>query len=358
MSAKTNQTQTTQKKGPRFNPFTVDKFNIEKFSLTELESNARSKAQLIAYPRYGEGMAVFQTPEFTISQYGIVPIGDYAKEDKDRTTLKLPLDPEQEACMQLQTNIFEPLDNHMEDPATQKEIFKAPNLEKVRKTFKYKSIIREPQETESIDDPKEQSDKPKRQKCKFWKAKLDTDFETGRLRTSVFVRDPENPDAKPELKKVETVTDLERYMPWGSKVRFIVMMNKLWAEKNPKGTEKNRQYGISFKVLSIETTPRETGGGSLRDLVQQYAFRDEDNEETPNVEEKVTNEDNEEDNQDEDGDGDDDDDGGDDDGGDDDGDDDGDDEPEPEPPKKQPAKPAPAAAKPPAKPVAGKTGKK
>ena len=177
MSTKTNQTN-PQKKGAKFNPFTVENFNIENFSLTELEANARSKAQLIAYPRYKEGMSVFQTPEFVISQYGIVPLGDYAKTDAERTTLKICLDPEQKECMQLQEQVFEPIDSRMEDAETHKELFKAPNLEKVRKTFKYKSIVREPQESETLEDPKDTSDKPKRAKCKFWKAKLDTDFET------------------------------------------------------------------------------------------------------------------------------------------------------------------------------------
>ena len=348
----TKQIQPTQKKGAKFNPFTVDKFNIEHFSLTELQSNERSKAQLIAYPRYKEGMSVFQTPEFVLSQYGIVPIGDYAKTDAERTTLKIPLDPEQKECMDLQNNVFEPIDTHMEEPETTKELFKAPNLEKVRKTFKYKSIVREPQESDAIEDPKEKSDKPKRPKCKFWKARLDTDFDTGRIITSVFVKDPSNPTAKPTLQKVDTVTDLEKYMPWGSTVRFIVMMNKLWAEKNPKGDVKTRQYGLSFKILSIETTPRE-GGGSLRDVVQQYAFRDNDDDETETVETKPADDQTEEGDDDNGQEGKDDENGDDNDGGDDDGSDDNGDEdetPAPEPPKKQaPKQPAKQLAKPPAK---------
>lgn len=343
MSTKFN--QTTQKKGTKFNPFTVDKFNIKNFSLTDLQSNERSKAQLIAYPRYNEGMAVFQTPEFTISQYGIPPIGDYAKTDSERTTLKLCLDPEQEECVQLQSQVFEPIDKHMKDVATQKELFKAPNLEKVRKSFMYKTIVREPQESEAIEEPKESPDKPKRPKCNFWKAKLDTDFETGRIITSVFVRDPSNPEAKPTLQKVDSVTELEKVMPWGSKVRFIVMMNKLWAEKNPKGDSKTRSYGLAFKILSIETTPRE-GGGSLREVVQQYAFRDNEEEETANEEEKPTDDDaqdgNEDGNEADDADADADADAN---ADDDDDDDAGDAEPEPEPepePVKKPATKQPA----------------
>lgn len=341
--------QPTQKKGAKFNPFTVDKFNINNFSLTPLEANERSKAQLIAYPRYRDGMAVFQTPEFTISQYGIPPLGDFAKTDADRTTLKLCLDPEQKECVQMQTQFFEQVDQYMEDPANQKELFSAPPHAKLIKSFKYKSIIREPQESDTLEDSKEASDKPKKPKCKFWKAKLDTNFETGCLQTSVFVKDPNNPDAKPTLQKVDSVTELEKYMPWGSKVRFIVMMNKLWAEKNPKGDSKSRMYGLSFKVLSIETTPRE-GGGSLREVVQQYSFRD-DEEETVNEEDKPTDDAEGGDNNGDDDDGGDDD-GGDDDGGDDDGgDDDGgdDEEPEPEPPKAPAKQQQKAPVKPPAK---------
>ena len=103
------------------------------FKVDELQlNNERSKSQMIAYLRYGNGSVVFQTPEFEISQYGIPPLGDYAKTDDQRQTLKLPLDPEQEACKLLES-MFSQIDKHM--TKEQKEIFKEIQTQKPKWKF-------------------------------------------------------------------------------------------------------------------------------------------------------------------------------------------------------------------------------
>ena len=262
----------------KFVPFLTENFNIKNFSLTDLEiHNERNKSHMISYPRNNESTFVFQTPEFSISQYGIPPLGEYAKTDAQRTTLKLPLDPEQLGCMQMES-MFSQIDTYMR--ANQKKIFtgSVANMK-----FSYKSIVREPKKDILIPDPKAkkgsqpESSTPKKPKCKFWKAKLDLTYPEGKIQTILFVRDPANPEEKPKRVTVETASELEQYMPWGSKVRMIVMMNKIWAEKNPKDEEVPQKFGLSFKVLSIETTPREKSV-SYRDDIANYAFIDNEEE--------------------------------------------------------------------------------
>jgi hypothetical protein len=155
--------------------------------------------------------------------------------------------------------------------------------------FSYKSIVREPKKDILIPDPKSakkgqsQQDKsaPIKPKYKFWKAKLDLTYPEGKIQTILFVRDGTKPDDKPKRVNVDTVTELEQYIPWGSKVRMIIMMNKMWAEKNPKDEEIPQKFGLAFKVLSIETTPREKSG-SYRDAIANYAFIDDGEEENDN----------------------------------------------------------------------------
>ena len=82
VSQKSSTAKPTQKK--TFKTFLAEDFNIKHFSLTEIEvANERSKSQMIAYPRYQEATVRFQTPEFVLTQYGLAPIGEYAKSDDD-----------------------------------------------------------------------------------------------------------------------------------------------------------------------------------------------------------------------------------------------------------------------------------
>lgn len=281
-STSTKQTQFTKSAPKKVTPktFLAEDFHIKNFGVTEAEVNERSKSQLLAYPRYNDATVRFQTSEFTISQYGLAPIGEYAKSDDDyqRKQLKLVLDPNQQGCVEL-NNMFTSIDKYMVD--NQKKIFSG-KFSKLK--YVYKSIVREPQTHDELiddeEDTKKTTDKEKKEKKEkynFWKAKLDTDFDTGKILTSVFVRDPENLDAKPKRVPVETPTQLEQFFRWGCKVRMIVMMNKMWADKQPKEQGVDRKYGIGFKVMSLEITPSERQG-SFRTEVQNYAFIDKNGE--------------------------------------------------------------------------------
>ena len=127
--------------------------------------------------------------------------------------------------------------------------------------------------------------KEKKEKYNFWKAKLDTDYDSGKILTSVFIRDAENPTAKPKRVPVDTPTQLEQFLKWGSKVRMIVMMNKAWAEKQPKEQGMDRKYGFGFKIMSLEITPSNQQS-SFRTEVQNYAFIDKEDGETNQAEER------------------------------------------------------------------------
>jgi hypothetical protein len=266
----TCKTQSNQRK---YSPLLLQNFDANKFHLEELQTtNERSESQMISYPRYDKSNFVFQTPEFKITQYGIPPLGKYAKDDSSRTTLKLPLD-DQPGCIQL-INMFQKLDAKM--PQMRNEIFK--KVPKIAPTMEYKSIIREPRTDNDLieEEPTTPAKTTKIEKCNFWKAKLDLDYNRGNIiRCPVFVKDPDNSSAKPEKAKVENATQLSEYLNLFSTVRMIVMVNKMWAEKSPKEQGMKRKYGLAFKIMSMEVTPRPKTGGSLHDAFESYAFVDE-----------------------------------------------------------------------------------
>lgn len=270
-------------------PFLLKNFNINTFSLTDLEiDNERSKAQMICYPRINNATCVFQTEEINMTQYGIPPLGDFAKTDAQRTTLKFPFDPKQPTC-EVMKNSFDRIDAYMEKNVD--VIFLPINqLQKNPLKFDYVPIVREPSDDADkliIAKPGAQPAAEKKEKFKFWKAKLDLDFATGRVLTKVYVKDPTNPTAKPELVKVDSPTDLENYLNWNSKIKMIVMMNKMWADKMPKEKGKDRKYGLGFKILQMEITPREKNN-SFKDEISNYAFIVSDNDEPEQQSELIT----------------------------------------------------------------------
>jgi len=116
---------------------------------------------------------------------------------------------------------------------------------------------------------------------KSWRAKWDYSFPDNLVETKVFIK---NPTAEPENRltpvPVRTVTDIHQHCPWGSRVRLIVAMSKVWAAKQKRDVKKDkfRDYGITLKIIQMEVTPRESQ--NIRQLFSHYAFLDGSEETT------------------------------------------------------------------------------
>ena len=285
-------TNTTSNKKTPVKPLLCENFVCQQLKFSELEMDSeRSKAQGIAFPNYGDNnnKLIFQTPEFTITQYGIPQLGDYYKDDKSRSFFKFPFDPSQPGCLELE-KMFTEIDQYM--VKNQSTI-----LGRYSKLYKYKPIIKEPMVEEEIDDdvveekkPKNSKTTEKKERFKYWRAKMDLSYPDCEVLTKVYIKGEASPVT------VRSATDMTKYVPWGSTVRCIVMMNKLWAEKTKKSPDvKFREYGLVFKVMQVETTPRDNGG-NVREAFSQYAFCDNSTEESDDEQEKDKQEKTDEDN--------------------------------------------------------------
>jgi len=235
-----SQNASTNQKKSQIAPIMCNQFEISKYSYSELEKdNERNTAQMISYPRYdhpkvGEFSFIFQTPEIEITSYGL-PRKDekWYKEDHQRSFLKVPLDDSQESCVQLR-KMLEQIDNYTD--SNRKEILGKYSSSKLN--FRYQPIVREPQTTDDLelieDDEgkKEASAKPRPKYCKF---RFDTEYPSRNIRTAFYVKNTDPKASKKiEQKSLKTATELEDYLTWGSKVRMIVMANKLWAAKKQR----------------------------------------------------------------------------------------------------------------------------
>jgi hypothetical protein len=271
------QTKSTGTGGGTSGVVECGKVNAKNLTFTDLDTkNARSAAQSIAYPNYEyipnvKKNFIFKTDIIQISQYGIPMMNDKTKEwiksDKDREYFRLGHDKTQASC----NSLFKMLKDIDARVLELMPVIFGANANK----YKYIPLVKEASESEEEEVPeKGDSIKPKVDKMNFCKVKLDTDYnDDRRITTAIFVTE----NGKPVLQEnVNTVSDVAEHLTWNSSARFVIMMNKLWAEKVPKkGKGQPKEFGISMKCLQLEVTDKSAKSGSVKAQFQKsFAFGD------------------------------------------------------------------------------------
>ena len=238
-------------------PVKYNNLDISKISVAKLEDNDRVQSQKLSYVRYVDGdksgQFMLQTPEIVLTTYGIPKHHDkwYPTDDK-RSFIKVPLDDSNESLKLLKQKLME-IDGLYGSEQYRKQIFG----DKFADKYEYISIVREPQEAE---EDEESSNKKKDDKKKldipkplYFKVKLDTEWQTNKILTKVFVKTPEG---RQEVNndQLTCVDDLHQLVNYRSSIRMIIMFNKFYAMKNAPGGSK-KKYGFTIKVRQIETQP-------------------------------------------------------------------------------------------------------
>ena len=288
--AKSNSTKVSNasntKGGKRLMIDDVD-FKITNWSHTEIDfENDMNKNgnQFSCFGRYNYGkesspvqnQLVFKTGPLKLVTYGIPPLGNFAKTDKDRSHIKIPYDTSQESFVNL-FKMFEALDSWA---IKNKDKFFTGKLGKFSKLYDYTPIVRKPQEVIAIDDD-DNADSTKQtsnssERPMYAKIKISTDWKTGEVDTTVFLRE----DGVPIKQEVKTITDIASLVTWQSTIQMICSCTKLWFGKSADKTGR-RQYGIGFKILQCEVIEKLSGGPKTKSDFTTYAFDD-----TMKIEEK------------------------------------------------------------------------
>lgn len=263
----------------------VNEFNVKNYSYSDMEvSNSRSNSQMISYPRYNYGSNssnfVYKTDWIKITQYGFPKLGEYYKDDTKRTFLKIPFDPEQQSCVDLKNMLLE-IDEY--NLTHKKEIFKnfseesGMSLKKVENLYDYQPLVRK----SMLDDDDEESDNKKPKRFEYCKAALKVNYNTKDIETVVYVLNKDKNVPKNERKRklnAKTVTELEdEGVKWNAKIRFVIMLNKLWASKSRDPKTKKRTFGVTMKVLQMIAIPQKSNE-SIKDQFSQYCAFSEESE--------------------------------------------------------------------------------
>ena len=240
----------------------IDNFDVNKLTFGEL---FLSHSQMIAFPKYENDCVILQIPKFKITQYGIPYLGKYISSDSQRSFIKNPLDPKQENCLKIE-NILNKIDKFIID--NQQKI-----LGNNYKQFRYISILKNPIELEEFPTNNKLEKNKKFEKFRFWNSQFALTYPEGLIETSIFITDPLNPLNLPIKENIKTVTEICQYLTFGSEIRMIIMMKKLWASTQKNPLTKLKDFGIKFKILQLEITPK-IMPVSIKEKFSKYAFID------------------------------------------------------------------------------------
>lgn len=302
--------QQQQQQRPLHKPILLKDFNIEQFDSGEFMTDndkIKSTTHDISFPKYNGKPFVFQVPFFKLTSYGFPPVSTPDKKltfqvpPDARYGMKLPLDSEQESCVILR-GMYEQIDRFMRDnmhliiPESKRR------QKKKKVNYIYKPIIRPPggnnggndddSDSETEHSKPTQSAKKEYPKYDFWRAKLDTEYDPDPnnvkpIKTMIYKKDSKTSPEKERINP-EKPEDLLEFIRWGSELRLIVMLSKMWADKNAKITPGSgdlyREYGLSFKILGIEVVPNKGGSSNIYELV---AFQDDEDSNYQNQDDAV-----------------------------------------------------------------------
>ena len=203
-----------------------------------LEDNKLNTSQKLAMMRYDTGMCQFQTPLINLFTYGVPQEGQYYTTDKARAFVKIPEDVNDPNSV-LFFNKLSEFDTKLQSQEVKTKLFG-----KAVASYSYQPIVRTPEQPEDDDvsDKKKKGPQPR-----YIKIKIDTDWETGKIKTKCFQKDAAG--KRIPVPDVNAVDDFAKLIRWKSQFVGVILMNKLYASKNKVGDSK--KYGVTFKFSNV-----------------------------------------------------------------------------------------------------------
>ena len=255
--------------------------DVTRMSSTEIQDNDRSKGQRIAYLNYKDEKhgidqpLIIQAPWIRIENYGVPKMGEYFKSDSDRAFVKIPLNdtiPESAEFIKMLMKLD--------------ELFSSKDFclhlfgKKYDKYINgYVPIYRKPvvnDDEDNDDDSKKKLSKSTIPKYPYMKAKIDTDYNTGEVKTKLYRSEMiDNKRIRTELQDIKTIDDFAREVCWNSNIRIIMRFVKIWAQPL---TKKDPTWGVTFKIIKAEVEPPNKGNSLYKDYMNSDAFLDSDEE--------------------------------------------------------------------------------
>jgi len=248
---------------------TLEKFDPKRLSVTEFQTNERSKGQQNAYLRYhhptlGEDSTLLlQTDWITLESGGVPkPNPDYYANDKARAFMRLPVEEGSVLFTKMQ---------HLDKMFTS-DSFKTEKFGSKGKKYSMFPIVKIPEQ----DEDDERTPLPPSMKIKFDLHYDEEDQDACKIKTQVYLSTEKDGKRTREKKEVSSLQEMEELVRLGSKLRLIIRPVKMWA--SPK-----KEYGVIWKLIKLEVEPSSRGSALMQAFYDNDGFLDSDEEEEVEV---------------------------------------------------------------------------
>lgn len=321
-----NETTTTTEPSEATAAVKVYKYKELKFKNAKVSSLNKNGTQPMAFITYNdpllnsENKILMQSGHIKMTSGNPIPPLDkdnqnskgYYPDDSKREFLKIPLDPNQDSCIELRKHLEE-ADKWAGSEETRKKLFGS-NWKK----YVYTTCIKSPK----IDDDEDEDDDAKGKKGKKEKPKLVMakdgkeyrvrvgkdgkdyivmDFVKMKFNVCIEKKDDKNKNKKnnnnndeddennkgvrtiktkikkvlgkgnKKLMEINSIGDIAKEIKYQSEIRFIFYYGKIWANKTASTGTDVKAYGLGLKLMSIEYTP-----GKSTINTQDVEFRSDD----------------------------------------------------------------------------------
>lgn len=290
--SKLSESNHSEKGGVPPQRYRLSEVNFENVEVGEMDM---TQSQPMAHINYfnsklqSDTKLLCQTKKIKLTGHGIPQIHDeYCPDDSKREFMKIPLDPEQEACNELQAHL------EAADEFYGSEEMKVKLFGKKAKDYEYQKLKRSPQKK---DDEDESDDEDNKKKSK--KGKKDGDkkkypvYDYCKMKFNMHKPKKEKGKKSKEAtynttklvrldgtKKVETpaktITEIAEMIPFLSEVTLIFYHTRVWAMKTPLPGGSKKMYGVALKIMYILYTPAANRGVKSDDLDLLPSEEDDD----------------------------------------------------------------------------------
>lgn len=293
-------------------PFKTSKFDIKHFSVSDFvfpkkgkgQKDEKPSKQFNAFPRYKGNNCHLKTGDIKLTQYGFKKLDEqYITDDSKRNFLRVPLDPEQENCVNLRT-MCEAIDawavenKELLFQSLAQELKKKPK--KVAKMYNYTPLVRKPYtggmndaDSDSDDDDddddaknaaKDEAVEPEEDnRMDYIKAMYSVEYDSGgyMIDTPIFMKTPRKGSDKFDITQTDqlnTPTILEsKGLKWTATINSIFSLCKMWAQKVPDKSGKC-DFGFGIKIIQQEFIPAASTGQKVKEAMKTYALGDSDDD--------------------------------------------------------------------------------
>jgi hypothetical protein len=271
----------TSQKPTNYNVIKVTNLNPSKLGTHKMPSgNFSNMGFFVNYNASADKKrTIFQTGKIKIIKGGIPRLTtdedkkNHTPNDSKREFMRIPLDPEQPACVELK-EALDKIQTWLEDKDTKSLLF-GKNAKKYKAMEIYNSTdpnkLGDDSDDEDKDDDEEEEEvKPFIPTAKF-RFDMEVKGENRKIKTAFCV----NQDGKKSKISFDSVTEAAENITYLSDTIIGFTISRIWAGDAPMAGMKHLPYGIILKMLKLQYTPGMMSSSVNND---EIVFSDEEDE--------------------------------------------------------------------------------